>query len=98
MKLKKNIIKEIKKNITEGSENAPKRVKKVRRVKKTKRFMNEEGYMVTKDVDTEEEYSSDEKPEKKVVKNNFISQESKPNKNKKKVNKGQTTISSFFKK
>ena len=86
------------KDITEGSENAPKRVKKVRRVKKTKRFMNEEGYMVTKDVDTEEEYSSDEKPEKKVAKNNFISQESKPNKNKKKVNKGQTTISSFFKK
>ena len=85
------------KDFTEGSENAPKKVKKIRKVKKTKRFMNEEGYMVTKDVETEEEYWSDEKPEKKVVKNNFISQESKPNKNKKKVNKGQTTINAFFK-
>jgi len=87
------------KDLTEGSENAPKKVKKIRRVKETRRFKNEEGYMVTKDVEVEEEYWSDEKPEKKVVRNNFISQESsKPNKNKKKVNKGQTTISSFFKK
>ena len=85
------------KDATEGSENAPKKIKKIRKVKKTKRFINEEGYMVTKDVETDEEYWSDEKPEKKVVKNNFISQESKPNKNKKKLNKGQTTINSFFK-
>ena len=85
------------KDATEGSENAPKKIKKIRKVKKTKRFVNEEGYMVTKDVETDEEYWSDEKPEKKVVKNNFISQESKPNKNKKKLNKGQTTINSFFK-
>ena len=86
------------KDVTEGSENAPKKIKKIRKVKKTKRFVNEEGYMVTKDVETDEEYWSDEKPEKKVVKNNIISQESKPNKNKKKVNKGQTTINFFFKK
>ena len=86
------------KDLTEGSENVPKKVKKIRKVKETRRFMNEEGYMVTKDVEVEQEYWSDEKPEKKVVKNNFISQESKPNKNKKKINKGQTTISSFFKK
>ena len=85
------------KDFTEGSENAPKKVKKIRKVKKTIQLLNEEGYMITKDVETEEEYWSDEKPEKKVVKNNFVNQESKPNKNRKKVNKGQTTISSFFK-
>ena len=80
------------------SQNVPKKIKKIRKIKKNKRFLNEEGYMVTKDIEVEEEYWSDEKPEKKVVKNNYTSQESKPNKNKKKVNKGQTTISSFFKK
>ena len=36
--------------------------------------------MITKDIEVEEEYWSDEKPEKKIVKNN-ISHESKPNKN-----------------
>jgi hypothetical protein len=79
----------------EESKNEPKKVKKIRKVKKTKTFFNEEGYMVTKDVESEEEYWSDEKPEKKVVKKNHI-QESKPNKNKKKTNKGQTTLNSFF--
>lgn len=87
---------QMKDNTEEGNKNEPKKVKKIRKVKKTKRFLNEEGYMVTKDVESEEEYWSDEKPEKKVVKNNFINQESKPNKNKKKVNKGQTTLNSFF--
>ena len=55
--------------------------------------------MVTKDIEVEEEYWSDEKPEKKIVKNNnFVSQDNKTNKNKKKVNKGQTTMDSFFRK
>ena len=83
---------EEKKNVN----NEPKKVKKTRKVKKTKTYFNEEGYMVTKDEEVEEEYWSDEKPEKKVAKNNFVNHESKPNKNKKKTNKGQTTISSFF--
>ena len=75
----------------------PKKVKKIRKVKITKQFMSDKGYMVTKDVDVEEEYWSDEKPEKKIVKNNFVSQDNKQ-KNKKKVNKGQTTMDSFFRK
>lgn len=75
----------------------PKKIKKVRKVKKTETFMNEKGYMVTKDVEVEEEYWSDEKPEKKIVRNNPIKQEVKTNKNKRKGNKGQTSISSFFK-
>lgn len=80
----------------ENVESEPKKVKKIRKVKQTKQYLNEQGYMVTKDVEVEEEYWSDEKPEKKAVKINFI-QENKQNK-RKKVNKGQTTISSFFKK
>ena len=83
------------KDYSEESKNEPKKVKKIRKVKQTKTFQNEEGYMVTKDVEVEEEYWSDEKPEKKV-KNNFIKQDTKQKKNKKKVNKGQTTINSFF--
>jgi hypothetical protein len=75
----------------------PKKVKKIRKVKMTKQFMSDKGYMITKDVEVEEEYWSDEKPEKKIVKNNFVSQDNKP-KNKKKVNKGQTTMDSFFRK
>lgn len=74
----------------------PKKVKKIRKVKATRTYTNNEGYLVTKEEEIEEEYWSDEKPEKKVVRN-FINQESKPNKNKKKANKGQTTINSFFK-
>ena len=81
----------------EESKNEPKKVKKIRKVKMTKTFQNEEGYIVTKDVEVDEEYWSDEKPEKKVVKKNNIIQETKTNKNKKKTNKGQTTINSFFK-
>lgn len=73
----------------------PKKVKKIRKVKATKTYMDDNGYLVTKEEEVEEEYWSDEKPEKKVVRN-YV-QESKPNKNKKKTNKGQTTISSFFK-
>ena len=77
----------------------PKKVLKIRKVKMTKQFRDEKGYMVTKDIDVEEEYWSDEKPEKKIVKNNnFVSQDNKTNKNKKKVNKGQTTMDSFFRK
>ena len=75
----------------------PKKVKKIRKVKMTKQFMSDKGYMITKDVEVEEEYWSDEKPEKKIVKNNFVSQDNKQ-KNKKKVNKGQTTMDSFFRK
>ena len=75
----------------------PKKVLKTRKVKMTKQFRDEKGYMVTKDVEVEEEYWSDEKPEKKIVKNNFVSQDNKQ-KNKKKVNKGQTTMDSFFRK
>ena len=82
---------------TSEVKNGPKKVKKTRKVKKTQTFMNEQGYMVTKDVEVEEEYWSDEKPEKKIVKNNAIKQEVKTNKNKRKANKGQTSISSFFK-
>ena len=74
-----------------------KKVKKIRKVKMTKQFMSDKGYMITKDVEVEEEYWSDEKPEKKIVKNNFVSQDNKQ-KNKKKVNKGQTTMDSFFRK
>ena len=84
------------KDYSEESKNEPKKIKKIRKVKKTKTFFNEDGYMVTKDVESEEEYWSDEKPEKKIVKNNNYKQETKQNKNKKKVNKGQTTINSFF--
>ena len=75
----------------------PKKVKKIRKVKMTKQFMSDKGYMITKDVEVEEEYWSDKKPEKKIVKNNFVSQDNKQ-KNKKKVNKGQTTMDSFFRK
>ena len=75
----------------------PKKVKKIRKVKMTKQFMSDKGYMITKDVEVEEEYWSDEKPEKKIVKNNFVSQDNKQ-KNKKKINKGQTTMDSFFRK
>ena len=82
---------------TSEVKNGPKKVKKTRKVKKTQTFMNEKGYMVTKDVEVEEEYWSDEKPEKKIIKNNPIKQEVKTNKNKRKANKGQTSISSFFK-
>ena len=55
----------------------PKKVKKIRKVKMTKQFMSDKGYMITKDVEVEEEYWSDEKPEKKIVKNNFVSQDNK---------------------
>ena len=75
----------------------PRKIKKIRKVKQTKNYMDENGYLVTKEEEVEEEYWSDEKPEKKVVKN-YVNQESKPNKNKKKTNKGQTTINFFFKK
>ena len=87
------------KDITEESiENKePRKIKKIRKVKQTKNYMDENGYLVTKEEEVEEEYWSDEKPEKKVVKN-YVNQESKPNKNKKKTNKGQTTINFFFKK
>ena len=74
----------------------PKKVKKIRKVKLTRNYMNEKGYMVTKDEEVEEEYWSDEKPEKKIVKNNLIKQDVKPNKNKKKAGKGQRTMDSFF--
>ena len=74
----------------------PKKVLKTRKVKITKRYMNEKGYMITKDEEVEEEYLSDEKPEKKIVRNNLIHQDYKQNKNKKKPNKGQTTMDSFF--
>ena len=77
------------------SKNEPKKVKKIRKVKKTRTYFNEEGYMVTKDEEVEEEYWSDEKPEKKVVKHDYVSHDNKNNK-KKKTNKGQMTISSFF--
>ena len=85
------------KDCTNGdkSKNEPKKIKKIRKVKKTKTYFNEEGYMVTKDEEVEEEYWSDEKPEKKIVKHNYVSHDNKNNK-KKKTNKGQTTISSFF--
>ena len=84
------------KDVNEESKE-PKKVKKIRKVKMTKQFMSDKGYMITKDVEVEEEYWSDEKPEKKIVKNNFVSQDNKQ-KNKKKVNKGQTTMDSFFRK
>ena len=84
------------KDVNEESKE-PKKVKKIRKVKMTKQFMSDKGYMITKDVEVEEEYWSDEKPEKKIVKNNFVSQDNKQ-KNKKKINKGQTTMDSFFRK
>ena len=74
----------------------PKKVRKVRKVKVTRQYMDEQGYLVTKDEEVEEEYWSDEKPEKKIVKNNFVKQDVKPNKNKKKAGKGQWTMDSFF--
>ena len=76
----------------------PKKIKKIRKVKVTRQYMDEQGYLVTKDEEVEEEYWSDEKPEKKIVKNNFVRQDVKPNKNKKKAGKGQWTMDSFFKK
>ena len=76
----------------------PKKIKKIRKVKVTRQYMDEKGYLVTKDEEVEEEYWSDEKPEKKIVKNNFVRQDVKPNKNKKKAGKGQWTMDSFFKK
>jgi hypothetical protein len=74
----------------------PRKIRKTRKIKVTKQYMNEKGYMVTKDVEVEEEYWSDEKPEKKPIKQSHFIQESKPNKHKKKTNKGQTYINSFF--
>ena len=74
----------------------PKKILKTRKVKITKRYMNDKGYMITKDEEVEEEYYSDEKPEKKIVRNNIVHQDIKQNKNKKKPNKGQTTMDSFF--
>ena len=66
--------------------NQPKKVKKIRKIKVTERFMDEKGYMITKEVEKEEEYWSDEKPEKKIIRNNnFINQDNnKQNKNKEK--------------
>lgn len=74
----------------------PKKIRKTRKVKMTKRYMNEKGYLITKDEEVEEEYWSDEKPEKKIIRNNNIKQDIKPNKNKKKAGKGQWTMDSFF--
>ena len=74
----------------------PKKIRKIRKVKVTRQYMDEKGYLVTKDEEVEEEYWSDEKPEKKIVKNNFVKQDVKPNKNKKKTAKGQWTMDSFF--
>jgi len=74
----------------------PKKIRKIRKVKVTRQYMDEKGYLVTKDEEVEEEYWSDEKPEKKIVKNNFAKQDVKPNKNKKKAGKGQWTMDSFF--
>ena len=74
----------------------PKKVLKTRKVKITKRYMNEKGYMITKDEEVEEEYLSDEKPEKKIVRDNLVHQDYKQNNNKKKPNKVQTTMDSFF--
>lgn len=74
----------------------PRKVKKTRKVKMTRQYQDEKGYLVTKDEEVEEEYWSDEKPEKKIVKNNIIKQDIKQNKNKKKVGKGQWTMDSFF--
>lgn len=84
----------MKDEISEG-EKKPKKIRKTRLIKKTKTFMNEEGYLVTKDIMEEEEYWSDEKPEKK---NKIESQRDKPEpKKNKKIVKGQTSLTSFFK-
>ena len=91
---------EIKEDIEMKDENEekkePKKVLKKKKVKVTRQYMDEKGYLVTKDEEVEEEYWSDEKPEKKIVRNNFIKQDAKQNKNKKKAGKGQWTMDSFF--
>lgn len=75
----------------------PKKVKKIRKVKKTQTYMNESGYMVTKDEWVDEEYFSDEKPETKhrPPTNNYHAPQ--PQKKAKKVAPGQSSIYSFFK-
>ena len=45
----------------------PKKIRKIRKVKVTRQYMDEKGYLVTKDEEVEEEYWSDEKPEKKIM-------------------------------
>ena len=91
---------EIKEDIEMKDENEekkePKKVLKKKKVKVTRQYMDEKGYLVTKDEEVEEEYWSDEKPEKKIVRNNLIKQDAKQNKNKKKAGKGQWTMDSFF--
>ena len=44
----------IMKDVTEENKE-PRKIRKTRKVKVTKQYMNEKGYMVTKDVEVEEE-------------------------------------------
>ena len=75
----------------------PKKVKKIRKVQKTKTYMNESGYMVTKDEWVDEEYFSDEKPETKHRAPINTYHAPQPQKKAKKVAAGQSSIFSFFK-
>ena len=79
-------------------DNQPKKVRRSRLVKKSKQFMDDEGYMVTKEVMEEEEFWEEEKPKQKIEKNNNIICEGKKEgkKNNKKLAKGQTSINAFF--
>ena len=78
-------------------ESQPKKVRRVRYVKKTKQFLDDDGYMVTKEIMEEEEFWEDEKPKNKIIKsNNLIGDKKEVKKNNKKLAKGQTSINAFF--
>jgi len=80
--------------IKEG-ENCAKKVKKIRKVKKTNTYVDEKGYLHTRDEWVDEEYWSDEK--KKPISNqaSLIDNKNKKPGNKK-VAAGQSSLHSFF--
>jgi len=75
-----------------------KKVIKTRKVKKTNTFMDENGYMVTKDQWTDEEYETYEEENEKKHNIHHPVQPIQPQKKNKKVQKGQTNLFSFFSK
>ena len=96
-----NIIKNEKNSIEENHNNQPKERKKViktRKVKQTNTYMDQDGYMVTKDQLVDEEYETyEDEIEKKPAFHPQI-QPNQPQKKNKKVQKGQTSLFNYFSK
>ena len=96
-----NIIKSEKNSIEENHNNQPKERKKViktRKVKQTNTYMDQDGYMVTKDQLVDEEYETyEDEIEKKPAFHPQI-QPNQPQKKNKKVQKGQTSLFNYFSK